>query len=227
MSETLYLTRAKRSSEVSAQALIQLIAPRDKDERSSVSHKLMWTLFGDHQDRTRDFLWREDGDGTFHILSKRKPVDAHNLFLMEKPKAFAPSLKSGDRLHFSLRANPTVTRKVRGGATKRHDVIMDALSTIPKGEERAKARRDIEQSASRQWLDIQGKAKGFIVKSAACLGYKTVKLPHRQQGIELGVVDMEGTIEITDPSLFVAALSEGFGRAKAYGFGLMLIRRAG
>jgi CRISPR system Cascade subunit CasE len=232
MSAPLFLTRAARSSDVSAQALIQLIAPRNKDERTSVSHKLMWTLFGDHESRVRDFLWREDADGTFYILSAREPVDAHNLFDVEHPKPFAPRLAAGDRLHFSLRANPTVTRETedpsrKGGMVKKHcDVIMDALHAFPKGEERAKARRDIEQHASRQWLDKQGHRAGFQVISVDCLGYETVKLPHRGRTIELGVVDLEGTLEVNNPDLFLPALRQGFGRAKAYGCGLMLIRRA-
>ncbi len=232
MSDTLYLTRASRSLGVSARALIQLIAPNTNDERTCVSHKLMWTLFGDHEARTRDFLWREDADGTFYILSAREPVDAHNLFDVDAPKPFAPSLKRGDNLHFSLRANPTVTRAIKDPKRpdqvikKHHDVIMEALHVIPKGDDRAKARRDIEQHASRHWLDKQGQRTGFFVQSMDCLGYETVKLPHRGKPIELGVVDLSGVIEVTDPALFLPALRQGFGRAKAYGFGLMLIRRA-
>ena len=33
-------------------------------------------------------------------------------------------------------------------------------------------------------------------------------------------------IEVTDPPAFLARLAAGFGRAKAFGCGLMLIRRA-
>jgi CRISPR system Cascade subunit CasE len=38
-------------------------------------------------------------------------------------------------------------------------------------------------------------------------------------------VDFEGTIEITDPGIFVEALFTGIGPAKAFGCGLMLVRR--
>ena len=47
-----------------------------------------------------------------------------------------------------------------------------------------------------------------------------------RRAIELGVVDLEGILQVGDPELFLGALRKGFGRAKAYGFGLMLIRRA-
>jgi CRISPR system Cascade subunit CasE len=42
-----------------------------------------------------------------------------------------------------------------------------------------------------------------------------------------GVLDFAGLIEVADPSVFVARLGQGFGKAKAFGCGLMLIRRAG
>ncbi len=41
-----------------------------------------------------------------------------------------------------------------------------------------------------------------------------------------GVLDLEGEIEVTDPAAFATALAQGFGRAKAWGCGMMLIRRA-
>jgi len=37
---------------------------------------------------------------------------------------------------------------------------------------------------------------------------------------------MTGALEIADPAAFLARLAQGFGRAKAFGCGLMLIRRA-
>jgi CRISPR system Cascade subunit CasE len=235
MTAPFLLSRARLSENASAKALIQLIAPRKKDDRTAVSHKLVWTLFADHEERTRDFLWREEGDGTFFIMSSREPIDAHNLFDLEPAKLFEPSLKAGDRLHFSLRANATITQSdssvrgtlaAKGSARKRYDVVMAALHAIPRGEERAKARRDVEQSASRKWLEQQGERNGFSVQTLSCLGYETLKLPHRGRAIELGVVDLEGILQVGDPELFLGALRKGFGRAKAYGFGLMLIRRA-
>jgi CRISPR system Cascade subunit CasE len=42
----------------------------------------------------------------------------------------------------------------------------------------------------------------------------------------ISVVDLAGEIEVTDPSAFLARLPLGFGSAKAFGCGLMLIRRA-
>ena len=43
---------------------------------------------------------------------------------------------------------------------------------------------------------------------------------------QFGILDLTGRIEIADPAVFLALLARGFGRAKAFGCGLMLIRRA-
>ena len=42
---------------------------------------------------------------------------------------------------------------------------------------------------------------------------------------QFGILDFLGTIEVTEPDQFLEALHRGFGRAKAFGCGLMLIRR--
>ena len=60
--------------------------------------------------------------------------------------------------------------------------------------------------------------------------YSVVALPghvgKRAGQPQFGVLDLVGTLDITDPAAFVIRLGQGFGRAKAFGCGLMLIRRA-
>jgi CRISPR system Cascade subunit CasE len=40
------------------------------------------------------------------------------------------------------------------------------------------------------------------------------------------MLEMTGRLEVNEPEAFLSHLSQGFGRAKAFGCGLMLIRRA-
>ena len=40
-----------------------------------------------------------------------------------------------------------------------------------------------------------------------------------------GVMDFSGMLEVKDPARFLTQLAQGFGRARAFGCGLMLIRR--
>ena len=148
-----------------------------------------------------------------------------SLFAPIDVKPFAPNLAMGDRLGFALRAN--ATRMKLGGA--RVDVVMDALHGLPKGE-RAGKRDAIAQEEGAAWVARQGNAAGFVPRSVVVQSYAARALagyrgPRKGQP-QFGVLDMVGEVEITDPSAFVAQLALGFGRAKAFGCGLMMIRRA-
>ena len=63
------------------------------------------------------------------------------------------------------------------------------------------------------------------------IGYGVQALPAYRGPLrgqpQFGVLDMTGVLALEDPTAFLARLSAGFGRAKAFGCGLMMIRRAG
>jgi CRISPR system Cascade subunit CasE len=140
--------------------------------------------------------------------------------------------------------------RVRG---KRCDIVMAALKpfegkrtrdkrTEPTDEERLKPteraeKREAETAkAARAWLEAQGHKAGFALVPnpdaegdkvfLAASNYETVRIPRiRGAGATFGVLDFEGLIEIADPALCLAHLPNGFGKATAFGCGLMLIRR--
>jgi CRISPR system Cascade subunit CasE len=58
------------------------------------------------------------------------------------------------------------------------------------------------------------------------MAYQTLGIDRRGANMKIGVLDFEGVLEVTDPDRFVDAVAQGFGRAKGFGCGLMLIRRA-
>jgi CRISPR system Cascade subunit CasE len=155
----------------------------------------------------------------------RAPVDTHGLFELES-KPFAPELTAGDRLGFSLRANATVSRPTaRGQRGVRHDVVMDLLHRTP--GPRAEARHEVMQTAAHDWLARQGEAHGFALCGDVVVdGYDRVAMPRQRANRRCSVcLDMSGVLEVTDPERFLAKLAQGFGRARAFGCGLMLIRR--
>ena len=96
MSE-LFLSRIRLREDPSVATLAPILFDTAGRHRSEASRRLMWTLFADHPDRTRDFLWREDDARRFYVLSSRPPEDRHALFTVET-KAFEPALAVGDRL---------------------------------------------------------------------------------------------------------------------------------
>lgn len=228
MSAALHLSRLRLRKDGSAAALARLLVPTGgAAPRSDAGHRLLWSLFADDPDRRRDFLWREDAPGAFMTLSARAPVDAHGLFCLET-KVFAPVLRAGDRLRFRLRANPVVSRPAaRGQRGKRHDVVMHALHGIPPGQ-RATAREGAILEAGRAWLEGQGRRNGFTPDEAVAVdGYETIRIPRdNAPPARFGRLDFEGTLTVDDPASFLTRLALGFGHARAFGCGLMLIRRA-
>jgi len=99
---------------------------------SYAGHRILWTLFPDHAERT--FLFREEiareqlgpapaarGAPVYYVVSQTPPVpDNDGLFIVET-KPYKPQLHVGQRLVFDCRVNPVVCRQ-----GKKHDVAMDA-----------------------------------------------------------------------------------------------------
>ncbi|MDP2699919.1 type I-E CRISPR-associated protein Cas6/Cse3/CasE [Thalassospira sp.] len=221
---TLFMSRVSISRKPSIQALNALLLPDDAGDRTDAHHRLLWTLFADDPDRRRDFLWREERAGEFLVLSVREPM-ACDLFSRVDVKPYDPVLKAGDRLFFALRANATRTKK--GGG--RVDVVMDALFALPK-DKRAAQRMDIAQSEGASWLERQGDRNGFRVLKCEVTDYSvralTTHRGSRKGQPQFGILDLQGALEVTEPEAFRQILQIGLGRAKAFGCGLMLVRRA-
>jgi len=223
-----YLARAQLRRDASLSSLARVLLPEGPEGvRIAAAHRLVWALFADGSDRRRDFLWRAEQDGRMMTLSSRPPSDPHGLFDLEW-KEFAPMLASDDRLRFRLRANPVVARKEQAGErSKRHDVVMDAIKQIPKGE-RAIARADAIAEAGAKWITELGTRAGFKTDGATLSvdGYDRITIPRdAAKPAIFGLLDFEGSLTVSDPDRFLLALTSGFGRAKAFGCGLMLIQR--
>lgn len=222
---TLFLSRLSLRHDASIAALAPLLAPPEAGAQTGVTHRLIWTAFADGPDRKRDFLWRQDEKRRWLVLSERLPKDPHQLFEIES-KTFTPVLENGDRLKFALRANAVVTRKGEDGKPKRSDIVMDRLRSFPKGK-RAKERDRLAAEAGHDWLIQQGSKSGFRLDHLDGVVYRTEKVPRSgEKPIELGLLDLEGDISVESPELFLPALASGFGKAKGFGCGLMLIRRS-
>ena len=235
MTANMHISRARlRASRGEAlSAIAPLLIPDDPRKQVSHAHRILWLLFQDIPDAVRDFLWRDEGKGKYMILSARPPVDPLGLFDLDS-KPFEPVLQAGDRLAFSLRANPVVARK--GALTKadhdqrkrgkRVDVVMDALKSVPT-KDRAAVRDQIATDVAAQWLMKQGLASGFKLPRPPLVdGYVQVPVERRKgQAAGFSALNMSGILEISDPVAFLSRLPKGFGSAKAFGNGLMLIRR--
>jgi CRISPR system Cascade subunit CasE len=166
--------------------------------------------------------------GEFLILTARPPIDHHNLFHLEF-KPFAPVLRSGQHLAFDLKANPVVSiSEIRGQRGKRHDVVMHALRKMAQGE-RTTARDAAIREAGASWLARKAEIGGFSIDRDRLHidGYDKVRIPRDgTRAIVFSSMDFQGVLTVHDPARFLAGMLRGFGAAKAFGCGLILIRRA-
>jgi CRISPR system Cascade subunit CasE len=231
------LSRITLRRDAAAAALAPILLPggRHSPMPLAIGHRLMWSLFTDGPERERDFLWREVEPGRFITLSAREPRRESDLFAVDEPKPMDVTWRAGQRLAFSLRANPTVAR--RGGAGRRgarHDVVMDALKAVERGRGRREARPDLERDQGLAWLNARAERCGFALETDAkgrpCTrvdGYRQHVIDRRKgRRAILSSLDFDGLLRITDPQTFAAALRQGIGSGKAFGCGLLLVRPA-
>ncbi|MFY0311590.1 type I-E CRISPR-associated protein Cas6/Cse3/CasE [Leisingera sp. D0M16] len=221
----MYLSRLTLTRDPKVAAVNALLDPKQASARADVNHRLLWSAFAGAPGATRDFLWREEGRGSFLVQSPNPPLDSP-FFEPPEVRALAPDLRVGDRLSFLLRAN--ATKDLRGEKRKRVDVVMNLLHGVPKGE-RSATRMVLAQEAAQDWMEGQAVRAGFAADNVEVQDYTTLNLPgHRGRRLgapRFGILDLTGHITVTDPQAFITKLAQGFGRAKGFGCGLMLIRR--
>jgi CRISPR system Cascade subunit CasE len=193
-------------------------------ENIGQSHHLIWSLFGDRNGR-RPFLYRLTGSGPTQpvlVYSQEKPEDHHDLWDLEtKPFALPDQLKAGDRVAWSIRVNATV--KSEG---KRHDIVMRAR--------RAGGSEGLDALAARLvplWLEpklrdvgLNSGADDMLVES-----YARRRFAHNPRGrgaaVTIATTDVRGIGTVTDQNALGGAVRGGIGSGRAYGCGMLLLRR--
>ena len=240
MSGQYYLSRAVLRKDAGLEAIAALLKPKDTNAATRSGHHLVWSLFPGDPDAGRDFLWHREAADRYLVLSARPPAKAHALFDVET-KPFAPALTTGMKLSFMLRANPTVTLRDEAGARRHADVVMHAI-TRGRREDPKAITRDLREralqpdGAAGAWLAAQGERAGFRPNPdhLTITGYNRVAIPRitdggqddRRTPVTFHTIDYQGLLKVVDPPLFLDRLVHGFGRAKAFGCGLMLLRRS-
>ena len=178
-------------------------------------HSTLARAFADGaQYPARNFLWRlEPRIGLANpVLLVQSQSAAHwgNFEKVQSNWALAIDSKqvdertlvtSGRILRFRLRANPTVTRQ-----GKRHGLY-----------------REDDQIG---WLERQAARHGFEAQALAVSEPSRIVASRRRSGASQVVVYsalFDGVLRVTDVDLFVHALREGLGHAKALGLGLLSV----
>ena len=198
-------------------------------------HRLLWSLFADDPQRSRDFLYRQEKSEnlpTFYCVAERIPEDMGDVWQIES-KHYEPALHVDQRLSFSLCANPIRTKRDENKKQHRHDVVMNAKNQlkqegVPRGGWPSEA--EIVQEQGFEWLARKGEQYGFAVgeNEVRADGYRQERF-YKAKGkhhVNISTIDFTGLLTVTDPERFKDALYGGIGPAKGFGCGLLMVRRA-
>jgi CRISPR system Cascade subunit CasE len=187
-------------------------------------HRLIWRLFPDRQEANRDYLFaclnrREGRDIPLLLLSKEKPewIQTSEIELVGESKSLAGlSFKEGQALSFRLTANPA---KVLTEDT----------------EEKRKIRVPFIK-AEQQITWLKRKLDGIAnIENVVSQNEPPLYFNRNGGAGKIVPVTFEGILKVIDPDKFKEQIYEkydhgkyiaGIGPAKAFGCGLMLIKRA-
>jgi CRISPR system Cascade subunit CasE len=224
-----YFTRIRFNPEVEPNQLAQALCQDVYRE-----HQALWALFNSDPEAQRDFLYRqaiENGHVQYYVVSQRVPVDASGIWHLDPPKPYHPQLQTGEHLSFSLRANPVVTITVEG-KQQRHDVVMHekkqiGFDQLPPQEKPPMPQ--LIQTSGLRWLQAREAAHGFQVLphylSVEAYRQHSSHTRRSRHPIRFSSLDFQGVLLVTDSDRFRQALFQGLGRSKAFGCGLLLVRR--
>lgn len=191
-------------------------------------HQALWNLFEHDPDAKRDFLYRQEGQTdklSFLVLSQRRPGTDNGLWDVQT-KEFAPRLRTGQQLHFSIRINPVIKRRDEEGRQQRHDLVMDLKKNA---DEQDQHQAELVQQAARKWMGSRAARNGFELIKSSLIGEAYRQWRFAGKGghrISFSSIDCAGVLTVTDTDLFEQALHTGIGPEKAFGCGLLLIRPA-
>ena len=120
-------------------------------------------------------------------------------------------ITEGSVWHFRLTANPIVSRRVGVRTSTVYAIV------APKNQ--------------KKWLMDRSESHGFKVTENSFDVVKNQWYQFKKRRNDSGVVSLlgatfEGRLQVTDPEKFIQSLTEGIGKEKAYGMGLLTIVRA-
>ncbi|MDZ4811962.1 MAG: type I-E CRISPR-associated protein Cas6/Cse3/CasE [Pseudomonadota bacterium] len=189
-------------------------------------HRRLWRLFpgeghetGSSDDDARNsFLFRVEDQSTGRparllMQSRQAPVCAEGVNLLGS-REFLPSPGEGQRLAFLLTANPVRT-------------IVDAQREAKPGKQSAKCRVPlIKEEDQRQWL-ARKLAGAASLERVEILPHAPLYFRKGKGGGKLGVCTFEGLLRVEASEQLASLMQNGVGPAKAFGCGLLLVRRLG
>lgn len=189
-------------------------------------HRQLWRLFPGEEREARasgeqdrhGFLFRIEDQGTGRparllVQSRREPMHADGLLLLGS-REIQPTPSAGQRLAFLLTANPVKT-------------ITDTERDAKPGKQSEKCRVPlIKEDDQRSWL-ARKLAPAATLESADILPHAPLYFRKGKRAGKLVTCTFEGVLRVDEPGRLTHLLENGIGPAKAFGCGLLLVRRTG
>lgn len=189
-------------------------------------HRQLWRLFPGEERETRatgeqarqGFLFRIEEQGTGRpvrllVQSRLVPVRADGLQLLGS-REIQPMPSTGQRLAFVITANPVKT-------------ITDTQRNAKPDKQSDKCRVPlIKEDGQRQWL-ARKLSSAATLESAEILPHAPLYFRKGKHGGKLVTCTFEGVLRVEMPEQLASLLENGVGPAKAFGCGLLLVRRLG
>ena len=197
-------------------------------------HKKIWELVSRNESQKRDFLYRVEYAAYqnikhIYLLAPNQISSQKNIKIAVSPR-YQPQLETGEFLFFKLRANPIIKRKENGKA-KEYSLVMDAKHQFKKNGQNYQEQFSLDElihDVGMKWLIRKGEQHGFSVKQFEVKTNNdceySIKLPGKKV-FTLRTLDFEGKLKIVDADRFKKSLFNGIGSAKAFGCGMMMVKR--
>lgn len=148
-----------------------------------------------------------------HDNRRRGPEVAEGIALVGTHE-FRPQPVAGQRLAFLITANPVKT-------------IIDAQRDTKPHKQSEKCRVPlIKEDEQREWL-VRKFSGGADVETTDVLPHPPTYFRKGNRSGKLVTCTFEGVLRVCDPGTLVTLLENGVGPAKAFGCGLLLVRRTG
>jgi CRISPR system Cascade subunit CasE len=165
--------------------------------------------------------WEYAFQNSMHLLSSDFPI--------AEPKKYNPVFSIGDtccfRININLSKKSSAYNKNGKERNRKEEQGRRVALTWDSENER--------NSAIRQWFEnkIERSNLGFsvkefnVVKVGWKLGWKHVKNKDKPDTLRFRSALLEGTLEVSNTDNFLNTIKEGIGSAKAFGFGLLSVKK--
>ena len=181
-------------------------------------HRVLWTLFPDNPDASRDFLFRvgqsDRSQAEILMQSLREPAQSSKDARIMGCREYPLSLNAGQRLRFLLVANPVkmiddeAGRKNADGEPKKCRVPL-----VREDDQRNWIERKFQDVATLETL---------LVDPVSTLRFRKGK---ENRAGKIQPVSFQGILKVEEPDAMLTIVRNGIGPAKAFGCGLLSLAR--